>query len=65
MAEPQTTTGYTFRFTPAQWRHMLDDPGFLQSPDNAYLPPRRLMGLPVEIVPDPRLVWTSKAFGRG
>ncbi len=45
---------YTFRFTPAEWRHLLEDRSFLTAPDNSWLPPRRLMGLPVEIVPDHR-----------
>jgi hypothetical protein len=44
---------YTFalRFTPAEWRHLLADSAFLRDPDNSYLP-RRLMGVPVQIVPD-------------
>ncbi len=41
----------TLRFTPAEWRALLEDPTFLTDPDNSYLP-RRLMGLPVQIVPD-------------
>jgi hypothetical protein len=45
---------YTFRFTPAEWRHLLEDRTFLTAPDNSWLPPRRLMGLPVQIVPDHR-----------
>ena len=43
----------TLRFTPAEWRVLLEDPSFLTDPDNSYRP-RRLMGLPVEIVPDHR-----------
>ena len=39
-------------FTPAEWRHILEDMDFLSDPDNQYVVPRRLMGLPVEIVPD-------------
>lgn len=42
------------RFTPAEWRSLLEDPDFLREPDNAYSPSRRLMGLPVLIVPDHR-----------
>ncbi len=41
------------RFTPAEWRRLLADPEFLDEADNGYLP-RRLMGLPVRIVPDHR-----------
>ena len=41
---------HTFVFTPAEWRKLLDDPDFLTAPDNSFNP-RRLMGLPVRIVP--------------
>lgn len=41
-------------FTPAEWRRLIEDPGFLAEDDNRYLPPRRLMGVPVLIVPDHR-----------
>lgn len=41
-------------FTPAEWRQFLADPGFLDDHDNRYLPPRRLMGVAVAIVPDHR-----------
>jgi hypothetical protein len=40
------------RFTPAEWRFLLEDPAFLSAPDNSYAQPRVLMGLPVLIVPD-------------
>jgi hypothetical protein len=40
------------RFTPAEWRVLLEDRSFLKDPDNSYAEPRRLMGLPVVIVPD-------------
>jgi hypothetical protein len=43
--------GYKLRFTPAEWRSLLHDESFLRDPDNDFHP-RRLMGLPVEIVPD-------------
>ena len=39
-------------FTPAEWRHLLEDPFFLRQPDNSFSAPRRLMGLPETIVPD-------------
>jgi hypothetical protein len=45
----------TLRFTPAEWRVLLEDRSFLEQPDNAYAPRRKLMGLPVEIVPDHKL----------
>ena len=48
----QTSNGrFSFRFTPAEWRSLLEDEGFLRQPDNSYRPPRRLMGVPVQIVP--------------
>jgi hypothetical protein len=46
--------GFSFRFTPAEWRRVLADAAFLREPGNSYRP-RRLMGLPVEIVPDHRV----------
>jgi len=39
-------------FTPAEWRRLLDGPAFLSHHGNSYSVPRRLMGLPVRIVPD-------------
>jgi len=46
--------GVVLHFTPAEWRAVLADRGFLASGDNRFEAPRRLMGLPVEIVPDHR-----------
>ena len=43
---------FSLRFTPAEWRRVLEDAAFLRQPDNRYSPPRRLMGVAVEIVPD-------------
>lgn len=43
---------YCFRFTPAEWRHLLEDPEFLQHDDNSCYLPRKLMGIPVVIVPN-------------
>ena len=43
---------FALRFTPAEWRALLEDNAFLDDSDNRYLPPRRLMGVAVEIVPD-------------
>ena len=47
-------TGFTLHFTPAEWRALLADADFLKQPDNSYSP-RRLMGLPVEIIADHRV----------
>jgi hypothetical protein len=44
---------YAFRLTPAEWRQLLADGSFLSDPDNS-IRPRRLMGVPVQIVPDHR-----------
>jgi len=43
---------FALHLTPAEWRSFLEDPGFLDEPDNSFVQPRRLMGLRVEIVPD-------------
>ncbi len=45
---------FFLRFTPAEWRVLIEDADFLRDSDNSYLP-RRLMGLPVEIIPDHRV----------
>lgn len=44
----------SLHFTPAEWRMLLEDRAFLKDGDNRFAPPRRLMGVPVEIVPDHR-----------
>jgi hypothetical protein len=46
--------GAVLHFTPAEWRAVLEDRGFLANGDNRFESPRRLMGVPVEIVPDHR-----------
>lgn len=46
---------YAFRLTPAEWRQVLADGSFLSDPDNS-IRPRRLMGVPVQIIPDHRFV---------
>lgn len=46
---------YTLRFTPAEWRQVIDDVRFLLDAGNSYRP-RRLMGVPVEIIPDHRFI---------
>jgi len=65
MFHPATASGserneqraYALRFTPAEWRFILQDRGFLKDRDNRFQPPRRLMGLPVVIVPDHGPAW--------
>jgi len=49
---PRRLPSPSLTFTPAEWRHILEDIDFLSDPDNQYAVPRRLMGLRVEIVPD-------------
>jgi hypothetical protein len=44
--------GAALHFTPAEWRVVLEDRDFLASGDNRFELPRKLMGVPVEIVPD-------------
>jgi hypothetical protein len=46
---------YTLQFTPAEWRQVIDDARFLLDSGNSYRP-RRLMGIPVEIIPDHRFI---------
>lgn len=41
----------SLHLTPAEWRVMLEDPHFVIDDDNSYAP-RRLIGVPVAIVPD-------------
>jgi hypothetical protein len=46
---------YAFHMTPAEWHRLLADQSFLRDPDNSFSP-RRLMGVPVEIIPDHRFI---------
>lgn len=46
---------FALRLTPVEWRALLADESFLKDSDNSYQP-RRLMGLPVQIVPDHRVI---------
>jgi hypothetical protein len=50
-ANREAESKFAFHFTPAEWRHVLEDARFLRDWDNSYRTPRRLMGVPVEIVP--------------
>jgi hypothetical protein len=54
-ARAERKAAYAFRLTPAEWRQVLADGSFLRDPDNS-IRPRRLMGVPVEIIPDHRFV---------
>ncbi|MDB5459849.1 MAG: hypothetical protein JWO72_1590 [Caulobacteraceae bacterium] len=45
------THGSVLRFTPAEWRYLLEDKAFLREAGNSYWP-RRFMDVPVEIIPD-------------
>jgi len=56
---------FRFRFTPAEWRDILNDGGFLGQPDNSYRPPRRLMGIGVDIIPDHRHGWPTHGSPSG
>jgi hypothetical protein len=59
MRDPKTRPAkrsiYTLHFTPAEWRQVIDDVRFLLDAGNSYRP-RRLMGIPVEIIPDHRFI---------
>lgn len=48
-------SAYAFHLTPAEWHALLADQSFLRDPDNSFSP-RRLMGVPVEIIPDHRFI---------
>jgi hypothetical protein len=47
--EERPTRRFCFRFTPAEWRAIIDDEDFLRDGDNNYQP-RKLMGVDVEII---------------
>ena len=55
---PMPSGGFRLHFTPAEWRALIDDADFLKQPDNSWSP-RRLMGLPVEIIADHRVCLES------
>lgn len=40
------------KFTPPEWRAVLEQRSFLDRPDNRFQHPRRLFGTPVVIIPD-------------
>jgi hypothetical protein len=66
--QPTAEASFRLHFTPAEWRSLLNDADFLNQPDNSYSP-RRLMGLPVEIIADhraclERIGWSGCAAAR-
>ncbi|MGZ3276115.1 MAG: hypothetical protein ACXU82_14530 [Caulobacteraceae bacterium] len=56
-ASSSARKAYAFRLTPAEWHRVLADQSFLSDPDNSFNP-RRLMGVPVVIIPDHRFIVT-------
>ena len=55
LTEALKSGSFTLHLTPAEWRDVLKDGSFLDHADNCCRP-RRLMGLPVQIVPDHAVV---------
>ena len=54
-ARSSVRKAYALHLTPAEWHRVLADQSFLSDPDNSFSP-RRLMGVPVEIIPDHRFI---------
>ncbi len=50
--QPQFKARSVLRFTPPQWRAILESQGFLDRPDNRFEHPRRFLGARVQIIPD-------------
>jgi len=51
-APPRSKAQGILRFTPSQWRAILESHGFLDRPDNRFQHPRRFLGASVQIIPD-------------
>jgi hypothetical protein len=49
---PRVKAPGVIRFTPSQWRAILESHGFLDRPDNRFQHPRRFLGASVQIIPD-------------
>jgi hypothetical protein len=49
---PRSKAQGVLRFTPSQWRAILESHGFLDRPDNCFQHPRRFLGARVQIIPD-------------
>jgi len=52
VAQPWSRAQGVLRFTPSQWRAILESHGFLERPDNCFQHPRRFLGARVQIIPD-------------
>jgi len=50
--QPRFKVKGVLRFTPSQWRAILESHGFLDRPDNRFQHPRRFLGALVQIIPD-------------
>jgi len=50
--QPRLKAQGIVRFTPSQWRVILESHGFLDRPDNRFQHPRRFRGASVQIIPD-------------
>jgi hypothetical protein len=50
--QPRFKANGVLRFTPSQWRAILESHGFLERPDNRFQHPRRFLGAWVQIIPD-------------
>jgi hypothetical protein len=50
--QPRVKVQGPLRFTPSQWRAILESHGFLDRPDNRFQHPRRFLGASVQIIPD-------------
>ncbi len=50
--QPRSKAQGILRFTPSQWRAILESHGFLDRPDNRFQHPRRFLGATVQIIPD-------------
>jgi hypothetical protein len=52
VGQPWSKAQGVLRFTPSQWRAILESHGFLERPDNCFQHPRRFLGARVQIIPD-------------
>ncbi len=51
-SQPRPKAQGVLRFTPSQWRAILESHGFLERLDNRFQHPRRFLGASVQIIPD-------------
>jgi hypothetical protein len=52
VSQPRLKAQGVLRFTPSQWRSILESHSFLERPDNCFQHPRRFLGAQVQIIPD-------------